>query len=31
VFEALGLFHELAYDKNGGHQEVVAQYEERFG
>jgi gentisate 1,2-dioxygenase len=30
IFEALGLFHELPYEKNGGHQEVIAQYEERF-
>ena len=30
VFETLGLFHEFPYEKNGGHQEVVATYQERF-
>ena len=31
VYEALGLLHEYAYEKNGGRQEVVATYEERYG
>ena len=31
VFEALGLFREYAHEQNGGRQEVVAQYEERYG
>ena len=31
VFEALGLMHEYPYEKNGGHQEIVSTYEERYG
>ena len=31
VFEALALYHEMPYPDNGGHQKVVADYEERFG
>jgi hypothetical protein len=31
IFESLGLLREYAYEKNDGHQEVVATYEERYG